>query len=294
MDIVDSFISYLSAEKGLSKNTVISYLFDIEKFLDFLKSNKSDLVRFSRDELIDFLGLLRQEGYSVSSVCRIISSIRGLCRYMVIERIRSDNPSENLETPKKWSYLPKALTKNEMKSLLDLSDSKKEKNPLSVRDRVMLELVYSSGLRVSELISLKLDDVNLASGFLRVVGKGSKERIVPISMRTVKLIKEYIDNERRFILRKRDSQYLFITNRGKPMTRQRFWQSIKAVGKSIGLKVTPHMLRHSFATHMLEGGADLRSLQKMLGHSDISTTQIYTKVTSERLKQVYFKYHPRA
>jgi integrase/recombinase XerD len=294
MDIVDSFISYLSAEKGLSKNTVISYLFDIEKFLDFLKSNKSDLVRFSRDELIDFLGLLRQEGYSVSSVCRIISSIRGLCRYMVIERIRSDNPSENLETPKKWSYLPKALTKNEMKSLLDLSDSKKEKNPLSVRDRVMLELVYSSGLRVSELISLKLDDVNLASGFLRVVGKGSKERIVPISMRTVKLIKEYIDNERRFILRKRDSQYLFITNRGKPMTRQRFWQSIKAVGKSVGLKVTPHMLRHSFATHMLEGGADLRSLQKMLGHSDISTTQIYTKVTSERLKQVYFKYHPRA
>lgn len=294
MDIVDSFISYLSAEKGLSKNTVISYLFDIEKFLDFLKSNKSDLVRFSRDELIDFLGLLRQEGYSVSSVCRIISSIRGLCRYMVIERIRSDNPSENLETPKKWSYLPKALTKNEMKSLLDLSDSKKEKNPLSVRDRVMLELVYSSGLRVSELISLKLGDVNLASGFLRVVGKGSKERIVPISMRTVKLIKEYIDNERRFILRKRDSQYLFITNRGKPMTRQRFWQSIKAVGKSVGLKVTPHMLRHSFATHMLEGGADLRSLQKMLGHSDISTTQIYTKVTSERLKQVYFKYHPRA
>jgi len=294
MDIVDSFISYLSAEKGLSKNTVISYLFDIGKFLDFLKSNKSDLVRFSRDELIDFLGLLRQEGYSVSSVCRIISSIRGLCRYMVIERIRSDNPSENLETPKKWSYLPKALTKNEMKSLLDLSDSKKEKNPLSVRDRVMLELVYSSGLRVSELISLKLDDVNLASGFLRVVGKGSKERIVPISMRTVKLIKEYIDNERRFILRKRDSQYLFITNRGKPMTRQRFWQSIKAVGKSVGLKITPHMLRHSFATHMLEGGADLRSLQKMLGHSDISTTQIYTKVTSERLKQVYFKYHPRA
>lgn len=294
MDIVDNFISYLSAEKGLSRNTVISYLFDINKFIDYLKSNEKDIIKFSKEDLIDFIDFLRKEGYSVSSLCRIISSIRSLCKYMILEHIRDDNPSENLETPKRWLYLPKSLTVNEVKTLLESSQKNKKESPLSYRDRVMLELVYSSGLRVSELISLKLEDLNLDAGFLRVIGKGSKERIVPVSMRTVQLIRNYINNERKIILKKRNSQYLFVTSRGKPMTRQRFWQSIKEVGKSLGLKITPHMLRHSFATHMLEGGADLRSLQKLLGHSDISTTQIYTKVTSERLKQVYSKYHPRA
>lgn len=294
MNIVDNFIAYLSAEKGLSKNTVISYLFDIKKFIEFLDANGKELINFSRGDLIDYLDLLRKEGYSVSSISRIFSSLRGLCRYMIIEHIRDDNPSENLETPKRWLYLPKSLTLNEIKSLLESTQQVERSNPLLYRDRVMIELVYSSGLRVSELISLKLEDLNLEAGFLRVIGKGSKERIVPICMRTLKLLKNYIDNERKAILKKKNSQYLFVTNRGKPMTRQRFWQSIKEAGKSLGLKITPHMLRHSFATHMLEGGADLRSLQKLLGHSDISTTQIYTKVTSERLKQVYSKYHPRA
>lgn len=294
MNIVDNFIAYLSAEKGLSKNTVISYLFDIKKFVEFLDANGKELINFSRGDLIDYLDLLRKEGYSVSSISRIFSSLRGLCKYMIIEHIRDDNPSENLETPKRWLYLPKSLTLNEIKSLLESTQQVERSNPLLYRDRVMIELVYSSGLRVSELISLKLEDLNLEAGFLRVIGKGSKERIVPICMRTLKLLKNYIDNERKAILKKKNSQYLFVTNRGKPMTRQRFWQSIKEAGKSLGLKITPHMLRHSFATHMLEGGADLRSLQKLLGHSDISTTQIYTKVTSERLKQVYSKYHPRA
>lgn len=294
MNIVDNFIAYLSAEKGLSKNTVISYLFDIKKFIEFLDANGKELINFSRGDLIDYLDLLRKEGYSVSSISRIFSSLRGLCKYMIIEHIRDDNPSENLETPKRWLYLPKSLTLNEIKSLLESTQQVERSNPLLYRDRVMIELVYSSGLRVSELISLKLEDLNLEAGFLRVIGKGSKERIVPICMRTLKLLKNYIDNERKAILKKKNSQYLFVTNRGKPMTRQRFWQSIKEAGKSLGLKITPHMLRHSFATHMLEGGADLRSLQKLLGHSDISTTQIYTKVTSERLKQVYSKYHPRA
>lgn len=294
MNIVDNFIAYLSAEKGLSKNTVISYLFDIKKFIEFLDANGKELINFSRGDLIDYLDLLRKEGYSVSSISRIFSSLRGLCKYMIIEHIRDDNPSENLETPKRWLYLPKSLTLNEIKSLLESTQHVERSNPLLYRDRVMIELVYSSGLRVSELISLKLEDLNLEAGFLRVIGKGSKERIVPICMRTLKLLKNYIDNERKAILKKKNSQYLFVTNRGKPMTRQRFWQSIKEAGKSLGLKITPHMLRHSFATHMLEGGADLRSLQKLLGHSDISTTQIYTKVTSERLKQVYSKYHPRA
>jgi len=163
-----------------------------------------------------------------------------------------------------------------------------------MRDCVMLELLYSSGLRVSELVSLKLEDVHLEAGFLRVLGKGSKERIVPVNMRAIGKIKMYLNQQRPEILKKKRSSFLFITGRGKPMTRQRFWQTIKALSKRRGIALSPHMLRHSFATHLLEGGADLRSVQKMLGHSDISTTQIYTKVTTERIKKVFTRHHPRA
>jgi integrase/recombinase XerD len=163
-----------------------------------------------------------------------------------------------------------------------------------IRDYVMFELLYSSGLRVSELVSLKVENINFEAGFLRVLGKGSKERIVPVHIRAIENMKNYISNHRQEILGKKWSPYLFITNRGRPMTRQRFWQMLKKIGKKLGLEISPHTMRHSFATHLLDGGADLRSLQKMLGHSDISTTQIYTKVTTDRLKQVYSKHHPRA
>ena len=158
----------------------------------------------------------------------------------------------------------------------------------------MFELLYSSGLRVSELVSLKMEDINFEAGFLRVVGKGSKERVVPVNLRAIDRIKRYVARERMEILKQRRSPYLFVTNRARPMTRQRFWQTIKKMGKRLGIDISPLTMRHSFATHLLEGGADLRSLQKMLGHSDISTTQIYTKVTTDRLKQVYSKHHPRA
>ncbi|MEW6162642.1 MAG: site-specific tyrosine recombinase XerD [Nitrospirota bacterium] len=286
------FLTYLSVERGLSRNTIESYSIDLRKFKDFLSSKDRGFVLFSRADIIDFIEGLRNEGYSISSICRFISSIKGLCKYLIIENIIKEDPSENLQAPKRWERLPKSLSISEVRSFLELNSSVNK--PTTVRDYVMLELLYSSGLRISELVSLKVEDINLEAGFLRVLGKGSKERVVPVNTRAIKKLKRYINQQRPEILRKRQSSYLFVTGRGGPMTRQRFWQTIKALGRRSGIKLSPHTLRHSFATHLLEGGADLRSVQKMLGHSDISTTQIYTKVTTERIRKVYTKHHPRA
>jgi integrase/recombinase XerD len=294
MDHLRNFLIYLSAEKGLSRNTVESYNFDLRKFRDFLKSEDGELSSFSRADIIDFIERLRDEGYSASSICRFVSSVRSLCKYLLVENIIKEDPSETLQAPRKWERLPKSLSKSEVKSFLESGSSLKFSEPTTVRDFVMFELLYSSGLRVSELVSLKLEDINFEAGFLRVLGKGSKERIVPVNMRAIERIKSYMARQRTEILKRRRSPYLFVTNRARPMTRQRFWQTIKRIGRKLGIEISPHTMRHSFATHLLEGGADLRSLQKMLGHSDISTTQIYTKVTTDRLKQVYLKHHPRA
>jgi integrase/recombinase XerD len=294
MDHLKDFLTYLTVEKGLSRNTMASYRFDLTKFHNFLSSKEISFVSFTKADLIDFLERLRGEDYNVSSICRFLSSIKGLCRYLLIENVIQEDPSENLQSPKKWERLPKALSVSEVSSFLDLSASSDLSDPTIIRDHVMFELLYSSGLRVSELISLKLEDINLEAGFLRVLGKGSKERIVPLHLRAAERVKKYISRQRSEILGKKRSPYLFITKRGGPMTRQRFWQTIKGLGKKLGIELSPHTMRHSFATHLLEGGADLRSLQKMLGHADISTTQIYTKVTADRLKQVYSKHHPRA
>jgi integrase/recombinase XerD len=294
MDHLKNFLIYLSAEKGLSRNTVESYNFDLRKFRDFLKSEDGELSSFSRADIIDFIERLRDEGYSASSICRFVSSVRSLCKYLLVENIIKEDPSETLQAPRKWERLPKSLSKSEVRSFLESGLSLKLSEPTAVRDFVMFELLYSSGLRVSELVLLKLEDINFEAGFLRVLGKGSKERIVPVNMRAIERIKSYMLRQRMEILKRRRSPYLFVTNRARPMTRQRFWQTIKRIGRKLGIEISPHTMRHSFATHLLEGGADLRSLQKMLGHSDISTTQIYTKVTTDRLKQVYSKHHPRA
>ncbi len=293
MEILKNFLTYMSVEKGLSGNSVESYAFDLKKFFKFLSLKGKDFFNFSRTDIIDFLEKLKDKGYSLSSVCRFLSSIKGFCKYLLIEGLRKDDPSESLQSPKRWERLPKSLSISDIRTLLESSLSGAS-DPISARNHVMFELMYSSGLRVSELISLKLEDVNLEAGFLRIVGKGSKERIVPVNLRAIEAIKRYIIQQRSKILKKKRSNFLFVTSRGSPMTRQRFWQAIKAFGRSLGIQISPHVMRHSFATHLLEGGADLRSLQKMLGHSDISTTQIYTKVTTERLKQVYSKHHPRA
>jgi len=294
MDYLNGFLTYLTVEKGLARNTIDSYAFDLRKFNAFLESRGTSLNLFKRPDVVDFIDVLRSEGYSASSICRIISSIKGLSKYLIIENIIEDDPSESLQSPRKWERLPKALSVGEVKAMLEKSVPKDLRGPAAVRDYVMIELLYSSGLRVSELIALRLEDLHFDAGFLRVIGKGSKERIVPVSLRALTKIRSYMERERAEILKKKSSPYLFITNRGGPMTRQRFWQTIKKTGVKLGLAISPHTMRHSFATHLLEGGADLRSLQKMLGHSDISTTQVYTKVTADRLKRVHSKHHPRA
>jgi integrase/recombinase XerD len=294
LKLLNDFVTYLSVEKGLSRNTVDSYFLDLSKFQNFLSSKDKEFVSFSRADIIDFIERLRDEGYSTASICRFISSIKGLCKYLIIEDIIKEDPSENLQSPKKWERLPKSLSISEVRSLLEINSLNNQSVPTKIRDHVMFELLYSSGLRVSELISLKLEDINLEAGFLRVLGKGSKERVVPVNIRAMEMIKRYINQQRSEILKKRRSSYLFVTSRGGPMTRQHFWQTIKTFGRRRGIELSPHTMRHSFATHLLERGADLRSLQKMLGHSDISTTQIYTKVSTERLKKVYSKHHPRA
>jgi len=292
VELLRDFLTYLSVEKGLSKNTIESYSIDLKKFQDFLSLKNKNFTSFTRADVVDFIETLRNKGYSISSTCRFISSIKSLCKYLIIENVIKEDPSENLQTPKRWERLPKSLTVSEVRFFLEL-DTPIDK-PIMMRDSVMLELLYSSGLRVSELVSLKVEDINLEAGFIRVLGKGSKERVVPVNIRAIGRLRGYLNKARQEILKKRQSSYLFVTGRGRPLTRQRFWQTIKTLGRKKGIDLSPHTLRHSFATHLLEGGADLRSVQKMLGHSDISSTQIYTKVTTERLKKVYTKHHPRA
>jgi integrase/recombinase XerD len=283
------FLAYLAVERGLAKNTVESYAGDLVKFSAFLSPRKRRLGSFRREDVMAFLDALRGSGSSIASVCRNLSAIRGLARYMLLQGMIKEDPTENISSPRKWEALPKALSVDEVRELLESGKNGR----FVLRDSAMLELLYSSGLRVTELVSLKVSDVNFESGFLRVVGKGGKERVVPTSPRALRKVKEYMRELRPELLKGRRSDYLFVTLRGRPMTRQRFWQTLKSYGALAGVELSPHTLRHSFATHMLEGGADLRSLQKMLGHSDISTTQIYTKVSMDRTKKVYSEHHPR-
>ncbi len=300
MDILRKFLAYVSVEKGLAKNTIQSYRTDLTMFGKFLASRGTGLDAFSKGDVIDHLEHLRDKAYSASSICRMISSIKGLSKFLLMEKIIQEDPTENLQSPKRWERLPKALSLEQVKEVLStsahpaVSGDRPVAAALLFRNAAMVELLYSSGLRVSELVTLRLEDINFGGGFLRIVGKGSKERVVPMNHRAMEKVKRYISGFRPALLKKRHSEYLFVTGRGAPMTRQRFWQTVKAFGKQLGIELSPHTMRHSFATHLLEGGADLRSLQKMLGHSDISTTQIYTKVTVDRLKQVYREHHPRA
>lgn len=300
MELLRDFVTYLTVEKGLSDNTTRSYHTDLATFGTFLQSRGKTFSTCTRPDIIDFLDTLKDKEYSTSSICRFISSIKGLCKYLLIEKVIAEDPTENLQSPRKWERLPKALSIDQMKEILSSSlapggqGKKSIHGALFFRNSAMLELLYSSGLRASELVRLKLADISFEGGFVRIVGKGSKERVVPVNRRTLERMKRYLRDCRPLLLRKHASEFLFVTGRGGPMTRQRFWQTIKAHGKLLGIELSPHTVRHSFATHLLEGGADLRSLQKMLGHSDISTTQIYTKVTMDRIKKVYLDHHPRA
>jgi len=289
VDTIERFLNYLTVEKGLSQNTIEAYKTDIRKFQKYLGELGKDIISFTKTEFISHLNRLRDSGNQTPTIARNITSLRRLCRFMLSEGIIEEDPVENLDTPKGWKHLPKILSIDEVVSLLEKPGEK----PLSLRDKAILELIYSSGLRASEITSLKLGDINFEAGFITVTGKGSKERIVPVNERALKSIKRYMEKLRPSLLKKKTIPTLFIAKGGKPMTRQRLWQLIKLYSEGLSSKASPHTLRHCFASHLLNGGADLRAIQKMLGHADISTTQIYTKVAPERLKKILKEYHPR-
>ncbi len=289
---LQDFLEYLSVEKGLSSNTRQSYARDIQKLLDFLEGEKINLQKAADKDLVKFIHFQSRMGLSARSLARLISSLRSYYSFLILDGIIKVNPTIDLSAPKLWFSLPKFLSVEDVDLLLRQPDEKQDKG---CRDKAMLELLYATGLRVSELVSLKTNDVNLESGFLICKGKGGKERIVPVGNTSASAVKKYLE-EARQKLWKRETNILFLTTRGGAFTRQGFWKMLKEYGEQAGLaqKISPHILRHSFATHLLECGADLRSVQLMLGHSQITTTQIYTHVTRKHLRKVYDKFHPRA
>ncbi|NPV82733.1 MAG: site-specific tyrosine recombinase XerD [Candidatus Aminicenantes bacterium] len=291
-ELLKIYCDYLAVEKGLSANSLSSYALDIRKLFDFLDRGKKSLLKLKEPDLVEFIHLQAQSGLSPRSLARLVSSLKSFFRFLLLENHIKKNPAEGLTSPSLWLTLPRVLSLEEVESLLGKPDLKK---PQGIRDRAVLELLYGCGLRVSELVSLELKDVRLAQGFLVCRGKGNKERIVPIGRAAARWLKTYL-KEVRPQWDRRGSSVIFLTRRGQPFTRQGIWKILKAYGQEAGLrdKIHPHVLRHSFATHLLERGADLRSVQMLLGHSQITTTQIYTHVSRDRLKQIYDRFHPRA
>ena len=293
---LDSFLVYLTMNRGLSKNTIESYSRDISSLAAFLdKRGISDPASVGEREIAAFFEHLRKKKLSARSVARNIVSLKQFFRFLLTENVITEDPLRNTVSPKPAKTLPHTLSLVEVEKLLE--ESEKGKSDEALRDRAMLEVLYATGVRVSELVALELNRVNLDHGYVITLGKGSKERIVPIGDAAIRKIRDYLSDSRPRLLRGRSSGYLFVTSRtASKMSRQRFWRIIKdyALAAGIHSHITPHVLRHSFATHLLERGADLRVIQAMLGHSDISTTQIYTYVEKERLKRIHEKSHPRA
>ena len=293
---ISSFLTHVRVEKGLSANTVEAYRRDLLKFDEFAKKRKRTLEAVNRDDLVDFLSSLYHQKLESRTVARHLVTLRNFFRFAQLKEMISEDPSVNLESPKIRRSLPGYLRLEEVEKLLAQPD---EKTPMGLRDRAMLEVLYSSGLRVSELTGLRVMDLDRSAGCVRCIGKGDKERIVPIGKKATALVERYLRDARPKLLGKdgaSKSPALFLNRRGSAFSRVGVWKILSQYGRQAGLRValTPHMLRHSFATHLLERGADLRSVQLMLGHSDISTTQIYTHVVEERLKQIYKAHHPRA
>jgi integrase/recombinase XerD len=286
------FLDYLAVEKGLAKNSLAAYAIDLRHFCHWLKDNRVEVEEVERLHIVKYFQSLRGAGISARSVARALAAIRGMFRFLVAERHVNIDPTENLENPKLWSSLPKSMQPEEVEALLAAPD---RSTPEGLRDAAMLELLYATGLRVSELIKVRIEDVVLDAGFLRTMGKGSKERIVPFGDTARDAMVAFAEKGRPELDKFADP-HLFLTRRGRPMTRQAFWMNIVRYARLAGIKahISPHMLRHSFATHLLENGADLRSVQMMLGHADISTTQIYTHVSRARLQRMYESFHPRA
>ena len=286
-------MDYLSVERGLSKNTVVSYRRDLVSYLDFLGNSRIEaLSRATRNDIGNFMLWEKDRGIASNSIARRLAAVRMFHRFLLSERILKDDPTSLIESPKLSKKIPEALSVNEVEALLAAPSGRDKQG---IRDKAILELFYATGMRVSEVVELKCDSVNLDVGFLRCIGKGNKERVIPLGRKAIESVKKYLQSSRSVFLGKKESEYLFISRLGKKISRQSLWKLIKGYAREAGIKkpMRPHILRHSIATHLLERGADLRSVQEMLGHADISTTQIYTHINKDRLKSIHRMFHPR-
>jgi integrase/recombinase XerD len=291
--LIDEYLNYLSVEKGASPNTVDGYSRDLNRYAAFVSDlGIQDIRKIGSEELISYLARLKGGGLSANSVNRALAALRGFYKYLLRMKKVDSTPVAHIELAKVWIHLPDVLSREEMNRMLAQPGSA---TPAALRDAAMLELMYATGIRVSELIGLTVNSINWQVGYLVAMGKGGKERIVPVGKTAYDQVRRYVDGARPLLLKGRENDRLFLNRSGKGFSRQGFWKIVKKYAAKVNLakKVHPHSFRHSFASHLLEGGADLRSVQIMLGHADISTTQIYTHVTRERLKEVHRKYHPR-
>ena len=297
---IDKFLNYLTVEKGFSGNTVVAYRNDLYQLASFVEEEATkrgfipSWANFSRQLMLNYLLNLKERGYAATTAARKVAAAKSFFGFMVAEGNIKDNPTQNVGSPKIGKSLPKAISYSQ--AMLLLEQPSKRHTPEAKRDKAMLELLYASGMRVSELVSLNLGDVDTEGDSVRCFGKGNKERLVPIAHRAALTVKEYLQEVRPHLAHDTDEKALFLNLRGDRLTRQGFWQILKGYAKSaqLGAEITPHTLRHSFATHMLSGGADLRVVQELLGHANISTTQVYTHLTSEHVRRTYEKSHPRA
>lgn len=292
--IIEEYLKFIQIEKGLSENTIGAYRRDLKKYQLYMQEQKIAHIDFiDRQTIQECLGSLIDQGASAKSIARFISTIRSFHQFALREKYAAKDPTVLIETPKYEKKLPDVLDVEEVIQLLETPDLTKSNG---YRDRTILELLYATGMRVTELIQIEIDDVNLIMGFVKVFGKGNKERIIPLGDTVIEYLDTYINNVRSQLLKKTVTNVLFLNLHGRPLTRQGIWKLIKQYGlrANINKTLTPHTLRHSFATHLLENGADLRAVQEMLGHSDISTTQLYTHVSKTQIRQMYNQFHPRA
>jgi len=287
------YLVFLQIEKGLADNTIISYKQELEKLKKYFKKKDINHLELSEHQAIDFIKSGAIRGNSLSTQSHLLSASKSFYKYLISEDKIIHNPISNISFPKKWKVLPKYLTIAQVTELLNSPDIKKI---LGKRDKAILELLYATGLRISELSYLKLENLYLNENFIRVLGKGNKERVIPFGGKAEKYLIVYLKNSRNILLKNKSSDFIFLNRNGERISRQGLWKIIKQYGEKIGRYsiITPHILRHSFATHLLEKGADLRSIQMMLGHSSISTTEIYTFVARDKIKKIYDKYHPRS
>ncbi|MBZ4029947.1 site-specific tyrosine recombinase XerD [Ligilactobacillus salivarius] len=288
------YLHYLKVERGLSENTIASYGIDLKLFLEYLRENEiPSFKQVNKEVIVNYMQSEKNNNKANSSILRSVSSLRKFFQYLAQEKIIEKDPMLLIDTPKKKQHLPQVLTKEEVEKLLH---SPNTGQVLGLRDRAMLELMYATGLRISEIINLKLEDLHLTMGTLQTLGKGHKERIVPVGDEAIKWINRYLEEARPKLLKQKRSNYLFLNFHGNNLTRQGVWKNLKAEVRKAGIQknITPHTLRHSFATHILENGADLRIVQELLGHADISTTQIYTHLSNKQLADIYNRAHPRA